>query len=256
LNTYYSHDERNKNMQVALITGGAARIGAHITRALSKAGYAVVINYHHSKAAAEALAASLPHAAVLQADLMRDDAQDIMTKATKPFGALSLLVNNASLFEKDEFHTLTPEMLHKHHKIHVEMPLLLSQAFAAQAGKGASIVNMIDQRVLRPNPLFFSYALSKASQYHATQMMAQALAPNIRVNAIGPGPTLKNERQEAADFQAQYEATPLERQVPLDDIAAAVLFLAQTTSLTGQMLALDSGQHLAWKTPDVWGIKE
>jgi NAD(P)-dependent dehydrogenase (short-subunit alcohol dehydrogenase family) len=243
-------------MSVALITGGATRIGAAIAKGLSAKGYAVVIHYNRSHERAETLAKSLPKAAIMQANLLEAGAKEMMAQAAKPFGAVSLLVNNASLFEKDDFESLTAQMLLNHYKIHVEMPLLLAQAFARQAPPHASIINMIDQRVLRPNPLFFSYALSKASLYHATIMLAQALAPHIRVNGIGPGPTLKNERQELADFQNQYLATPLERPVALEDIARAVVFLAQTPSLTGQMLALDSGQHLAWKTPDVWGIKE
>jgi len=170
-----------------------------------------------------------------------------------------MLVNNASEFEPDALTALDPEQWERHFAINLRAPAFLVRDFARQCPDGADglVVNMLDQRVWKPTPHFFSYQLTKSALWTATQTMAQALAPRgIRVNAIGPGPTVSNTRQGDADFRKQTEATPLKRGATPEEIARAVLFLAATPAMTGQMLALDGGQHLAWETPDVVGIRE
>jgi NAD(P)-dependent dehydrogenase (short-subunit alcohol dehydrogenase family) len=167
-----------------------------------------------------------------------------------------LLVNNASHFGDDSIQTLTPESWAQHVGPNLFAPILLSQAFAKAAealpeDADPSIVNIIDQRVLRPNPQFFSYTLSKSALYTATQTLAQALAPRIRVNGVGPGPTLPSIHQSQATFDAEVAGVPLQRKTELSDITRAVLYLAGARSVTGQMIAVDNGQHLGWKTPDI-----
>jgi NAD(P)-dependent dehydrogenase (short-subunit alcohol dehydrogenase family) len=163
------------------------------------------------------------------------------------------LVNNASLFQDDRIATLTEAGLAAHMAANLTAPLLLAQAFAAAlpAAQRGLIVNMIDQRVWRPNPQFFSYSLSKAGLWWATQTLAQALAPRIRVNGIGPGPTLASVHQTPDDFAAEAAAVPLARAASPQDITAALRYLIEASSVTGQMIAVDGGQHLAWRTPDI-----
>ena len=247
--------------QVALVTGAGKRIGRVIATTLSAAGYDVAIHCHRSRGAADELAAQIQaaggRAQVFVADLADTAAlPQLVEDAAKAMGALTLLVNSASLFEPDEFGTLTMPAWDAHFSVNLQAPVFLGQAFAAQAPAGASIINIIDQRVWKLTPQFLSYTLTKAALWTATQTMAQALAPNIRVNAIGPGPTLANPRQTTADFAIQATSVPLERAVSPDDIAEAVLYLARAKSVTGQMIAVDGGQHLAWQTPDVVGFAE
>jgi NAD(P)-dependent dehydrogenase (short-subunit alcohol dehydrogenase family) len=194
------------------------------------------------------------HAHALAADL--DDVgalPALIDEARAAIGPLSLLVNNASLFEDDRIETLTPASWDAHMAANFRAPVLLAQAFARQAPAGSLIVNIIDQRVLRPTPRFFSYALSKAGLWNATQMMAQALAPSIRVNGIAPGPTLTSTHQSAEDFAAEARNIPLRQRTTPEEIAQAMAYLIEATSVTGQMIAVDGGQHLAWRTPDVIG---
>jgi NAD(P)-dependent dehydrogenase (short-subunit alcohol dehydrogenase family) len=249
--------------KAALVTGGARRIGRRIVERLAAEGYAVAIHCNGSRDAGEALAADLrragARAAVVQGDLARaDDVARLIPEAAAALGPLTLLVNNASEFEPDEVGTLTPERFDRHMAVNLRAPAFLTQDFAAQAPEGADnlVVNIIDQRVWKPTPLFFSYMLSKSALLTATKTMAQALAPRVRVNAIGPGPTLSSPRQGEEDFRRQYEAVPLRRSSNPDEVADAILFFAGARSVTGQMLALDGGQHLAWETPDVVGIRE
>jgi NAD(P)-dependent dehydrogenase (short-subunit alcohol dehydrogenase family) len=194
------------------------------------------------------------HAHALAADLADEDALPaLIDEARAAIGPLSLLVNNASLFEDDRLQTLTPASWDAHMASNFRAPVLLAQAFARQAPAGSLIVNIIDQRVLRPTPQFFSYALSKAGLWNATRMMAQALAPNIRVNGIGPGPTLPSTHQSQDDFEAEARNIPLQQRATPEQIAQAMAYLIEATSVTGQMIAVDGGQHLAWRTPDVIG---
>jgi NAD(P)-dependent dehydrogenase (short-subunit alcohol dehydrogenase family) len=242
--------------RVAMITGAGRRIGRVITLALSRAGYAVVLNSHASRADADKLAAEITNAGgkahVAVADLAEPQAVRALTASANVFGPLTLLVNNASEFESDEIGTLDRARFEQTMAVNLTAPLFLAQAFAAQApaGANASIVNILDQRVLKPTPLFFSYAISKGALHNATTMLAQALAPKLRVNAVAPGPTLPSPRQTEAQFTAQAATVPLGRGPSPDDIAAAVLYLAEAKSVTGVTIAVDGGQHLAWRTPD------
>ncbi len=242
--------------RAALITGAGRRIGRAIALALSHAGYAVVLHANSSRAEAEKLAAEIVsaggRAAVVLADLTQHDAVRGLVPAAGAFGALTLLVNNAGVFEPDEIETLDRARLERALAVNLMAPLFLAQAFAAQAPKdaGASIVNIVDQRVFKPTPRFFSYTLSKSALHGATTTLAQGLAPHVRVNAVAPGPTLPSPRQSEAQFAAQVVSLPLERGPAPEEIAAAVLYLAQAGSVTGVTLAVDGGQHLAWRTPD------
>lgn len=244
----------NKTPRAALITGGGRRIGRAITLALSRAGYDVVMNSHASRDEADKLAAEIKNgggkAHVVPADLADSGAVHGLIAAAGAFGPLTLLVNNASEFEADEIGNLERARFERAMAVNLTAPLFLAQAFATQAPAGSSIVNVVDQRVLKPTPLFFSYAVSKAALHSATGMLAQALAPNIRVNAVAPGPTLPSPRQSQDQFAAQAATVPLGRGPSPEDIAAAVLYLAQAASVTGVTIAVDGGQHLAWRTVD------
>ncbi len=238
----------------ALITGGGRRIGRAIALALSRAGYAVVLHANHSRADAEQLAAEIivagGRASVALADLADHDAVRGLVPAASAFGPLTLLVNNAGVFEPDDIENLGRENFERAMAVNLAAPLFLIQAFAAQApaGANASIVNIVDQRVLKPTPRFLSYTLSKTALHTATVVLAQALAPKMRVNAVAPGPVLPSPRQTDEQFSAQAAAVPLGRGPGPDDIAAAVLYLAQAQSVTGVTIAVDGGQHLEWRT--------
>jgi NAD(P)-dependent dehydrogenase (short-subunit alcohol dehydrogenase family) len=173
-------------------------------------------------------------------------------------GPLSLLVNNASVFEDDAADALEEELFDRHFALHVKAPSFLAQDFAAQLPNGAEglIVNIIDERVWKLTPRFYSYTLSKAALWAATRTMAQTFAPRIRVNAIGPGPTLPNSRQTETDFQKQSAGLLLGKGPDLSEFGATIRYLWQAKSVTGQMIALDGGQHLAWETRDLAGIAE
>ena len=184
--------------------------------------------------------------------ILHREALNGLIPAGKVFGALTLLVNSASVFEQDEIGTLDRDNFERAMAVNLTAPLFLAKAFAAQApdGADASVINIVDQRVFKPTPLFFSYALSKSALNDATTMLAQALAPKVRVNGVAPGPTLPSPRQSEAQFAAQAATVPLGRGPGPDDIAAAVLYLAKAQSVTGVTIAVDGGQHLAWRTPD------
>ncbi|MCZ8259819.1 MAG: SDR family oxidoreductase [Beijerinckiaceae bacterium] len=247
-----------KARQVALVTGGSKRIGAVIVRHLAEAGYAVVIHYHQGREAAEALAAELAgrgfRAAATGGDLaMLEALPALMGEAARPFGPPDLLVNNASIFLDDRIGTLEPARFATNLAVNLQAPCLLARAFAEHlpAGEAGAIINLIDQRVFRPNPQFFSYTLAKAALLTATQTLAQALAPRIRVNGVGPGPTIPNIHDGAEGFAQEAAGTLLGRAVAPEAIAGAVLYLARASFVTGQMIAVDSGQHLGWRTPDI-----
>jgi NAD(P)-dependent dehydrogenase (short-subunit alcohol dehydrogenase family) len=243
--------------RAALVTGAARRIGRAIAFALHEAGYAVAIHARHSLGDAEALrdeiARANGRAAVVKADLADHAAvAGLVAAANAEVGPLTLLVNNASSFEKDEIGALDVARFDRQLAVNLRAPIFLSEAFAAQARAGvdASIVNILDQRVFKPTPHFVSYTLAKSALHAATRMLAQALAPKIRVNAVAPGPTVQSVRQQAEDFARQAAAVPLGRGPGMDEIAAAVIYLAGARSVTGVTLAVDGGQHLAWQTPD------
>ncbi|MER9163737.1 SDR family oxidoreductase [Mesorhizobium sp. M0518] len=253
----------SKATVTALVTGGARRIGRAIVEDLAAHGFAVAIHCNRSRTEADVLAAEIiaggGRAAVVAADLTDMDAVgDLVGQAQAALGPIPLLVNNASLFEDDSVLDFDWRAWDRHFAVHVKAPALLAQNFARAlpAGQEGLIVNMIDQRVWRPTPRYFSYALSKSTLWTATQMMAQALGPSIRVNAIGPGPTLKNARQDDSDFAAQVDGLVLKRGPELPEFGATIRYLWEARSVTGQMIALDGGQHLAWQTPDVTGMTE
>jgi NAD(P)-dependent dehydrogenase (short-subunit alcohol dehydrogenase family) len=249
-------DNPTDGTRTALITGAGRRIGAAIALALVRAGYSVVLHANNSREDAEALTASIAgaggKASVVLADLADHEAVRGLVPAAAAFGRLALLVNNAGEFEPDDIETLSTARFRRAIAVNLEAPLFLSQAFAAQVPDAidASIVNIIDQRVLRPNPRFFSYTLSKSALFTATTTLAQAFAPKLRVNAVAPGPTLPSPRQTDAQFSAQAGSLPLQRGPQPEDIAAAVVYLAQARSVTGVTIPVDGGQHLSWRTAD------
>ncbi|KAI95130.1 short-chain dehydrogenase [Rhodomicrobium udaipurense JA643] len=242
---------------VALITGGAVRIGRAIALHLASRRFCVAIQYHKSKPDADdtvaAITAAGGKAVAFQAELesLADVAQLIHRSAA--LGPVTCLVNNASAFADDSLTALTPESWRRHMAVNLEAPIFLAQAFAAQlpAGMAGAIINILDQRVLRPNPQFFSYTVSKAALHAATKTMAQALAPRIRVNAVAPGPTLKSIHQSEDEFAREEAAMPLGRGARPDEIARAVGFILDQPSITGQTIAVDGGQHLMWQTLDI-----
>lgn len=248
-------------MRRALVTGGAQRVGRAIAEALSADGFAVAIHYNRSGETAETFAASLPHAAAVGADFLdRAAVSALITRAGEALGGpIDLLINNASTFEPDSLDDMNHDGWDHHMASNLEAPCFLAQSFAAQTGideVDPCIINMIDQRVMKPNPTFFSYSIAKAGLAWATRTMAQALAPRIRVNAILPGPTMKNPRQDEESWAAQYGATLLQRPSDATQIVAALRYLIGAKAVTGALLPVDAGQHLTWKTPDIWGIRE
>ena len=251
-----SNDNTHPTPRAALITGGGRRIGRAIALSVSRAGYAVVLHAHSSRADAERLAAEIVaaggRAVVVLADLAEPEAVRGLVPAAAAFGPLTLLVNSAAEFEPDEIETLNRARFERTFAVNLAAPLFLAQAFAAQApaGADASIINLVDQRVLKPTPRFLSYTLSKSALHSATATLAQGLAPKVRVNAVAPGPTLPSPRQSDQQFAAQAASLPLARGPSPEDIAAAVLYLAQARSVTGVTIAVDGGQHLAWRTAD------
>ena len=241
--------------RAALVTGGARRLGGAIVSALADAGFDVAIHCHQSGAEAEALAAQIRaqgrRATVLQADLGDEAAvQSLLPAATAALGPLGVLVNNASTFERDEWNDATRESWDAHMEPNLRAPFVLTQAMARALPETASgaVVNLLDQRVWSLTPHFISYTVSKAALWALTQQMALALAPRIRVNAIGPGPALPSPRQTAEQFARQCASVPLRCGTSPAEVAGAVLAILALPSMTGQMVALDGGQHLQWQS--------
>jgi NAD(P)-dependent dehydrogenase (short-subunit alcohol dehydrogenase family) len=259
-------------MTRALVTGAGKRIGRALALGLAERGYDVAVHYAASPDAAEETASEirkLGHKAVtLCADLTREeDMQALFPAAVSALGGpISVLVNNASIFERDEIGSVTRQSWDRHMESNLRAPMVLIQAMAGQ-GLGAEsdaagepvatglVINMIDQRVRKLTPDFTSYTLAKAALWTLTQTAAQALAPRIRVNAIGPGPTLQGPRQSPEDFAAQRAATVLGRGASPEEIVAALGYFLEAKGVTGQLLCVDGGQHLAWQTPDVLGVE-
>ncbi|MCH4545156.1 SDR family oxidoreductase [Rhizobium changzhiense] len=254
---------KHKRLRSALITGAAKRIGRAIAEDLAANGFSVAIHANGSIGEADELVAELRRkgyrATALQADLTDiGETSELVTRASEALGQLDLLVNNASVFQHDSARSFNAATWALHFDLHVRAPSILAAAFAQQMPTEAAglIVNIIDQRVWALRPSFYSYTLSKSALWTATQTLAQALAPRIRVNAIGPGPSMPSERQAMEDFQAQVSALILQRGPALEEFGQTIRFLYDTPSITGQMIALDGGQHLAWQTPDVAEITE
>ena len=240
----------------ALVTGGARRIGRAIVLALARAGHDVAIHHRGSLEEAEATAQEVRRlgrrAVLVAADLsLESDVRAVVPAAAGALGPLTVLVNNASVFEDDRVGSLARQTWDRHMETNLRAPVVLAEAFAEQAPDGSVIINMLDQRVLKPDPRFFSYALSRSGLWWATRTLAQALAPRIRVNGVGPGPTLPSIHQSADDFAAEAAAVPMARAATPRAVADAVMWLVDADCVTGQMIAVDGGQHLAWKTPDI-----
>ena len=237
----------------ALVTGGARRIGRALVLALAEAGYGVAIHHHRSRAEADALAAEIAqaggHAVALAADLA-DEAEvtGLLPRAAAALGPIGVLVNNASIFGNDTVPTVTRESWDAHLAVNLRAPFLLTQAFAAQLPRqsGGAIVNMLDERVWNLTPYFVSYTLTKSALWTLTRTAALALAPRIRVNGIGPGPTLPSPRQTPEQFAERCRAMPLKRGTSPQEIGAALRFILAAPAMTGQMIALDGGEHLGW----------
>lgn len=243
------------NDEIALVTGGVRRIGRAIVERLARDGMAIVIHTSaRSLPEAEALAGEIARrggrAAPVVADLADvDETIGLIAAAAGPFGPATRLVNNASIFEADEADTFEAAGFDRHMAVNLRAPALLAQKFVAAlppAAEGA-IVNVVDQRVLRPDPHYFSYSISKAGLLAATKTMAQAFAPRVRVNAVGPGPVLPNLNEGQEAFDAEVAVAPLRRAVAPEEIADAVAWLMAAPGVTGQMIAVDAGQHIAWK---------
>lgn len=239
--------------QTVLITGAGRRIGRAIALALAHDGWNIAIHYRKSNddatALADEIAAKGGVAHLLQADLSNlEDLRQIVPRCCSALGAPSCLVNNASEFQPDTVETATPDSWALHLDVNLKAPVFLAQSMAAHLPPGleGNVINIIDQRVWKPTPDFFSYTVSKAGLWAATKILAQALAPRIRVNAIGPGPVLQSVHQSEQDFAAEIETTLLRRGPTVDEIAAAARFILAAPAMTGQMIALDAGQHLAW----------
>ena len=240
-----------------IITGGATRIGAAKAKKLSGPKKEMIIHNNKSKTKAESLKKELIKKGakiyLIKGDLSKEtDVSKIVKFAKLKLKYFDCLINNASLFENDKLENFTTKSWGKHLRTNLRTPALLSKEFAKNIkGKSNNIINIIDQRVFKLTPYFFSYTISKTGLYTLTKTSAMSLAPNIRVNGIAPGPTIKNKRQSAKHFKKQYMATPLKRQVDVEQICNAVDFFIKNRSITGQVISVDSGQSLNWQTPDV-----
>ena len=242
--------------RAALVTGGARRIGRSLALALADSGYAVAIHHHRSQDEAAALAEEIARAGgkavTLAADLADEAAvSELLPLAAAALGPIGVLVNNASLFGNDTATNATRDSWDAHLAVNLRAPFVLMQQFAASlpAGAGGNIVNLLDERVWNLTPYFLSYTLTKSALWTLTRTLALALAPRIRVNGIGPGPTLPSPRQGREQFIEQCRKMPLERGTSPDEVAAALCFILAAPAMTGQMIALDGGQHLGWATP-------
>lgn len=249
--------------RTVLITGASRRLGRAIAEDLATHGFTIAVHARSSILEAEEFANTIRQkggkAQAFAADLADiHSTTELMEKASNALGPIGVLVNNASIFRSDSADAFDSATFEAHFAVHVRAPSILAAGLINQLPQDMNglIVNIIDQRVLAPNPRFYSYTLSKSALWTATQTMAQAFAPRVRVNAIGPGPSFKSERQRPQDFQAQIDGLILKRGPQPDEFGRTVRFLFDTPSITGQMIALDGGQHLAWETPDVAEIPE
>ena len=242
-----------------IITGAATRIGAAIAKKLSGPGVEMIIHYNNSKKEAEKLQKELTREKtkvyLVKGNLAKEqDLKKIIKFSKSKLKYFDCLINNASLFENDSLRNFSSKSWNQHLDINLKAPAYFTKEFSKNViGKNNNIINIIDQRVFKLTPFFFSYTLSKMGLYTLTKTSAMELAPNVRVNGIAPGPTIKNKRQTDIHFKKQYLATPLKQQVNVKDICSTVDFFIKNRSITGQVIAVDSGQSLNWKTSDVIG---
>lgn len=242
----------------ALVTGAGRRIGRAIALHLGSQGISVAVHYRNSQSEAEDTAEAIRDAggdaATVRADLAsEEETAKLVAAVAETLGtAPTILINNASCYEQDDAASATEESWSRHMQINLRAPFVLSQCLAAgmPADAKGNIINILDQRVWRLTPDFTSYTLSKSALWTLTRTLAQSLAPHIRVNAIGPGPVLPSPHQDAKSFAEEARAVPLQKGSSPGEIARTIAFILETPSMTGQMIALDGGQHLAWKTPD------
>jgi len=241
-------------LKAALVTGAAKRLGRAIALGLAAEGWDIALHCHNSTAEAEETSRDIRalgvRTIVLQADLTKEaEVETLIPRAREKLGPINCLVNNASVFEMDKIDTVTRDSWDRHIETGLRAPLVLSQAFAQQLPEGAegNIVNMLDQRVWKLTPYFLSYTIAKMGLWTLTRTLALALAPRIRVNGIGPGPTMPSERQTAEQFNAQTAAVPLGHGATPEEIAKGVVFILSAKAMTGQMIALDGGEHLGWQ---------
>ena len=245
-----------------IITGGATRIGAAIAEKLSGPNVEITIHFNKSKSKAENLKKKLQKLGttvyLIKGDLSKEkEIYNVIKFSKSKMNFFDCLINNASLFENDKLENFTSKSWENHISTNLKAPALLSKEFSKNVrGKNNNIINIIDQRIFKLTPYFFSYTLSKTGLYTLTKTSAMSLSPNIRVNGIAPGPTIKNKRQSEKHFKSQYLATPLKQQVNVKEICNAVDFFIKNSSITGQVLAIDSGQNLNWQTPDIINGKE
>lgn len=244
--------------KAVLVTGAAKRLGRAIALDLAQHGWDIGLHFNSSESEARDTAtrarAQGSRVAILQADLAEENETGaLMGRAISELGPLSALVNNASIFEPDDWASVSRTSWDRHMAINLRAPFVLSQEFARHLpqDRRGTIINIIDQRVLKPTPQFLSYSVSKAALYWLNTTLAQAMAPRIRVNAVAPGPTMINARQSETHFRRQREATLLGAGAEPGDVCEAVRYLLDSPSVTGQMIAVDGGQHLIWQTPDV-----
>ena len=248
--------------QRIIITGGATRIGAAIAEKLSGPNKQIIIHYNKSKAKAENLKKKLQNYGskiyLVKGNLSKEkDVMKIIKFAKSKLKYFDCLINNASLFENDKLENFSSKSWENHILTNLKAPAILSKEFSKNIrGKNNNIINIIDQRVFKLTPFFFSYTISKTGLYTLTKTSAMSLAPKIRVNGIAPGPTIKNKRQTDKHFKKQFLATPLQKQVNVIEVCNAVDFFIKNGSITGQVLAIDSGQSLNWQTPDIMNGKE
>ncbi|MGF1474953.1 MAG: SDR family oxidoreductase [Geminicoccaceae bacterium] len=242
--------------RAALVTGGAKRLGRIMVLELARLGFGVCIHYHRSQAEAEATVAEIKalggRAVALATDLTGETPVGrLVEDASAAIGPLDLLVNNAAIFEFDRLEGWSRDRFRRHQKLNLEAPIELAQAFARQVPEGADaqIVNMIDQRAINPTASYLSYAVSKSGLWGATQVLARDLAPETRVNAVGPGFLLEPPDGSEPSFAKRARQVPLGRPVDPDDLARALRFLIETRSVTGQMICLDGGMHMGWLSP-------
>ncbi len=251
------------DIKTVLVTGAARRVGRAIALDLAEHGWTVIVHFHNSQKDAEEVVAAIRAAGgaafPVQGDLAREsETERVFVDSCAAAGPITCLINNASVFEPDDVDTADRRSWDRHLETNLRAPFVLSQALAANLPEGSTgaIINMLDQRVWNLTPNFLSYTVGKSGLWTLTRTLALALAPRIRVNGIGPGPTLPSMRQTDAQFRRQWQSMPLQRATTPEEICDAVRFILGARSMTGQMLALDGGQHLGWAQPPECGVHE